>query len=156
MTRKAKLLITCQAGADRFAVESRHVREVLPQANLGRPSGSPPWLAGLLVYRGAATPVVDLAQLTQGCRCPNRLSSRIIMLEARWEGEDRQFGLLAEKVGLCESPEVAEPGGCRLGGPGALGSLHLDAEGVFQLLDPELLMGPDRRAVLFPAGEEHA
>ncbi len=148
------LLITCQAGEDRYALESRDVCEVLPQANLQRPGGSPPWLAGLLIYRGSATPVIDLTRLTRGSRCPNRLSSRIVVLRAELDGVDRRFGLLAENVGLCEIPEEAEESSCRLGGPAALCGLRIDSRGVFQLLDPRLLMCKDRREVLFPAVEE--
>jgi len=45
------LLIMCHAGANRYAFESRHVLEVLPQVNLHRLTGSPPWIAGLLIFR---------------------------------------------------------------------------------------------------------
>jgi hypothetical protein len=37
-----------------------------------------------------------------------------------------------------------------------LGTLRLDDEGVFQLLDPARLLSPERQAVLFPAVETHA
>jgi chemotaxis-related protein WspB len=147
------LLITCQAGDDRYAVEARHVSEVLPQANLERPSGSPPWLAGLLIHRGSATPVIDLTQLTRGSPCPNRLSTRILVLHAEWDGVDRRFAVLAESVGLCETVEETEEAACRFGGPVALGNLCIDARGVYQLLDPNLVMGKDRREALFPARE---
>jgi chemotaxis-related protein WspB len=148
------LLIRCHAGADRYAVESGHVSEVLPQVNLQRPGGSPFWLAGLLIRRGTATPVMDLTRLTCGSPCPNRLSSRIIVLQTELDGVDRRFGLLAENVGLCEIRKEAEESVCRSAGPTALGSLRLDAQGVFQLLDPRLLACQDRRAILFPAAEE--
>jgi chemotaxis-related protein WspB len=148
------LLIMCHAGADRYAVESRYVSEVLPQANLQRPSGLPPWLAGLLIHRGTATPVMDLTQLTNGSPCPNRLSSRILVLRTELDGMDRRFGLLAENVGLCEIDEEAEESVGRSGSPTALGSFRLDAHGVFQLLDPSLLACKDRREILFPAVEE--
>ena len=96
------LLIMCHAGANRYAIDSRHVSEVLPRVNLQRLTGSPPWLAGLLIYRGTATPVMDLAQLTEGLPCPNRLSSRIVVLQTELEGISRRFGVLAEQVGLRE------------------------------------------------------
>jgi chemotaxis-related protein WspB len=149
------LLIMCHAGADRYAIESRHVNEVLPQVNLQRPSGLPPWLAGLLIYRETAVPVIDLTQLANGNPCPNRLSSRIIVLHTELEGVDRRFGLLAENVGLSEIAAEAEQGASRSSGPTVLGSVRLDALGVFQLLDPKLLAGKDRQKILFPAGEEN-
>jgi chemotaxis-related protein WspB len=148
------LLITCQAGAERYAVQSRHVAEVLPQANLQRLSGSPPWLAGLLVYRGSATPVMDLTQLVGGSACPNRFSSRILMLQTELDGAERRFGLLAEHVGLREVAEGPDESAHRPGEASALGSLCLDAQGVFQLLDPGLLATPERRELLFPVVKE--
>ena len=148
------LLITCQAGEDRYAIESRDVCEVLPQANLQRPGGSPPWLAGLLIYRGSATPVIDLTRLTRGSPCPNRLSSRIVVLHVELDGVDRRFALLAENVGLREIPAGADQSFGRSGGPAALGSLRIDSRGVFQLLDPRLLMCKERQEVLFSAAEE--
>jgi chemotaxis-related protein WspB len=148
------LLIMCHAGTDRFAIEARHVQELLPQARLQRLGGSPSWLAGLLVYRGTAMPVMDLTQLVHGRPCPNRLSTRIIVLQAELEGRDRRFGVLAENVQLCESHDEPRESRSDLGEPTSLGSLRLDSQGVFQLLDPTLLVGKERRAILYPAVDE--
>jgi chemotaxis-related protein WspB len=148
------LLIMCNAGGNRYAIESRHVSEVLPQVNLHRLTGSPPWLAGVLIYRGTATPVVDLTQLTEGMPCPNRLSSRIVVLQTEVGGISRRFGVLAEHVGLREVR--ADPGECggETAGPTALGKLRLDEEGVFQLIDIRRLASEDRREVLFPSADQ--
>jgi chemotaxis-related protein WspB len=148
------LLIMCHAGADRFAIESRHVYELLPQARLQRPGGSPSWLAGLLVYRGTALSVIDLTRLVHGNPCPNRLSTRIIVLQAELEGKERRFGLLAENVHLCEPHAESEESDSIRGEPTTLGSLCLDAHGVFQLMEPTRLMSQDRQTILCPASEE--
>lgn len=147
------LLIMCHAGANRYAIDSRHVSEVLPQVNLHRLAGSPPWLAGLLIYRGAATPVVDFTQLTEGKPCPNRLSSRIVILRTELEGLPRRFGVLAEHVGLREVGDApAEAGDETAGGPG-WGKVLLDDQGVFQLIDIVRLVSQDRQAILSSAAE---
>lgn len=148
------LLILCQAGADRYALELRHVSEVLPRARLQCPSDLPAWLAGVLVYRGTALPVMDLTQLTQGRPCPNRLSSRILILKAAWEGRERRFGLMAENVALSDVHAERAEDSSRPGGLTALGSLRLDAQGIFQLLDVDLLLNQERRELLFAAAEE--
>lgn len=148
------LLIVCNAGGNRYAIDSRHVSEVLPQANLQRLTGSPPWLAGLLIFRGTTAPVMDLAQLTGGMPCPNRLSARIIILQLEVEGMSRRFGVLAEQVSL---REVRDDFGW-LGGdtptPAAFGHLALDDQGVFQVVDVRLLLSADRQAILFPSAEK--
>ncbi len=144
------LLIMCHAGANRYAIASRHVSEVLPRVNLHRLTGSPPWLAGLLIYRGAATPVVDLIQLTEGRPCPNRLSSRIAVVQTEAEGLPRRLGVLAEHVGL---REVAGVPADETAGEGNLGRILLDEQGVFQLIDIPRLVSRDRQAVLHSAAE---
>jgi chemotaxis-related protein WspB len=147
------LLIQCHCGENRYAIDSRHVSAVLPRANLHRLAGTPPWLAGVLVYRGKAIPVMDLTQLTEGVPCAGRLSSRIILLETKLRENVRQFGVMAERVGLHEiGTQPGEPAG-GAGEPAAFGSLHLDAHGVFQLVDVQRLISEDRQPVLFPTAD---
>ena len=148
------LLVMCHAGSNRYAIDSRYTSEVLPRVNLHRLAGSPPWFAGLLIYRGTTTPVMDLTQLTEGVPCPNRLSSRIVVLQAELRGIFRRFGVLAEHVGLREMR--ADPGesGGETGGPAALGKQCLDEQGVYELVDVSRLVSGDRQAILFPAAEK--
>lgn len=148
------LLIICHAGANRYAFESRHVIEVLPNVILHRLAGSPPWLAGLMIFRGAAIPVIDLPQLTQSVPCPNRLSSRIAILQFEINEVIQRFGVLAEQMGLCEFNADPKKACAEMGGQTALGKLSLDEQGVFQIIDPANLVSGDRQPVLFPAPVE--
>ena len=79
---------------ERYAVEARHVREVLRSGELTPVPGAPEFLAGLVNLRGEILAVVDLrrflgiaeAELTDRCR--------IIVL-----GHQRaEFGMLADEV----------------------------------------------------------
>jgi chemotaxis-related protein WspB len=148
------LLIMCHCGENRYAIDSRHVREVLPRANLHRPGGSPPWLAGVLVHRGETTPIMDLAQLTDGKCCPALLSNRIVILQVELRGSVRQLGILAEQVGLreVERQPAGLPG--EAGEPTALGGLRLDEQGIFQHIEISRLVSEERQAVLFPFEKE--
>lgn len=148
------LLIICHAGVSRYAIPSRHVSAVLPRANLHRLSGSPDWFAGMLIYRGTAIPVADLVQWTDGRPCANRLSSRMVVIESRLGGALRRFAILAEEVGLREAAQEPEALPKESAGSSPLGTLHLDEQGLFQILDLERLISDDRRAVLFPAEKE--
>jgi chemotaxis-related protein WspB len=140
------LLILCHAGANRYAVEAQLVKEVLPGVGLKRVSQSPRWSSGLLIHRGAAIPVMDLVQLTQGKPCPNRLSSRIVVLEVEINGSPRKVGILAERVGLRESSAGISETGEGLDAKSGLGRLLLDDEGVLELLDVARLVGDDWQA----------
>lgn len=148
------LLVMCHAGPNRYAIDSRYANEVLPRVNLHRPAGSPSWLAGLLVYRGTTTPVMDLTQLTEGVPCPNRLSSRIVVLQAELSGISRRFGVMAEHVGLHEMSTNPAESGDEIGGPAFLGKHCLDEHGIYQLIDVSRLVSEDRQAILFPAAEK--
>jgi len=92
------LVLTCQIGDDRLALDVRRVREVVPRVRLQRVAGSPAWLAGVFIYRGSVVPVIDLHRLIGTEECPLRLSSRIILVPHRVEGEERLLGLLAAQV----------------------------------------------------------
>jgi chemotaxis-related protein WspB len=150
------LLIMCHAGANRFAFESRDVIEMLPRVNLHRLPDSPPWLAGLMIFRGAPVPVIDLTQLTQSAPCPNRLSSRIAVLQMVLKQSPQRIGVLAEQMGINEFNADQKHSGPEAGGQTALGKLCLDEQGVFQIIDPTSLVREDRIAILFPeTAEQH-
>jgi len=148
------LLIMCHSNGIRYAFDSRCICEVLPRVNLHRLGGSPPWFAGMLICRGSATPVIDFGQLTEGVPCPCRLSSRIVVLQIEIRGSSRHFGVLVERVGLREirgQPEVASG---EVGETSAFGTLYLDEQGIFQLVDIPRLIPEGRQAYLFSAVEK--
>ena len=150
------LLIICHCGEYRYAIDARHVSKVLPRVHLHALGGSPAWLAGVLRRREMAIPVIDLKQLTVAEDCTGNLSSRIIVLETELRGQVLQFGLLAERVAICEFSEGSPKSFGRAGGPAACGELRLDDRGVFQLIDLSQLISEERQAILFPAAGRHA
>ncbi len=93
------LALTFQIGQEQVAVDVRRISEVVPRVPLARAAGSPPWLAGTLVYRQHIVPVVDLHVLLGAGECPARLSSRIIVVPWQYS-TDRPgwLGLLAASV----------------------------------------------------------
>lgn len=105
------LALMFQVGDDQLALDVRRVRQVIPRVPLSQPSGGPPWLAGVLIYRGAPLPVVDLFRLYGVGQCPVRLSSRIIVVSAPEAAPgDGLIGLLATEVSdLRELPAPAPP-----------------------------------------------
>ena len=93
------LSLLLSVGKQRYALPCLKIKEVIPDVDLEPEPRAPSWLAGLLNYRGAITPVIDLCQLVSDIRCTDRLSSRIVVFEhAGADGATRQAGLLAERV----------------------------------------------------------
>jgi chemotaxis-related protein WspB len=147
------LVLTCQVGSDRLALDVRRVREVVPRVKFERVAGSPPWLAGLFVYRGNVVPVLDLHRLLGAGECPQHLSSRIILVPLGLcsiapptpgapSDDEHLVGLLAAQV--ADVREV-DPAGATLPsfhapGQADLGLTLVDDGGILHLLDLDALL----------------
>jgi len=151
----AMLVLMCEAGGSRCAIRAREVGEVLPAVRLQPVAGAPDWLAGLFVFRGSPTPVVDLAALVTGGASPARWSSRIVLTETSPRGDSGLVGILVDRVTTADldEPKPGDDGG-GLSGPGGLGRVLVDQFGMLQLVDLSRLITPQRRAVLFSSMEE--
>ncbi len=133
------LALTFQVGPNRLALDVRRAREVVPRVHLQPVAGSPPWLAGLFVYRGQVVPVIDLHRLLDAGDCPPHLSSRIILVPL---GDGRLVGLLAAQV--ADVRQVATDGpalpGFHAPGQPDLGPILVDEAGMFHLVDLDRLL----------------
>jgi chemotaxis-related protein WspB len=74
------LLLTFHAGANRYAIDSIRVVELIPKVDLRSIPHAPPYLIGLLAYRGKVVPVIDLGLLLGDAPCHQCLSTRIILV----------------------------------------------------------------------------
>jgi chemotaxis-related protein WspB len=136
------VVLTFEIGQERLALDVRRVREVVPRVRLRPAAGAPAWLAGLFVYRGQVLPVIDLHRLAGAGECPPHLSSRIIVVPHRHDGEERLVGLLAAAV--AEVRAIDPPGRPSLGltepGRPDLGSPLVEGGAVLRLLDLDRLL----------------
>jgi chemotaxis-related protein WspB len=93
------LAVTFRVGTSAYAIRYRNVVEVIPRVQLRAVAHTPDWVAGVFAYRGALTPVVDLCRLLAGYACPERLSSRVVLVRcSQPDGGERTLGLLAEQM----------------------------------------------------------
>jgi chemotaxis-related protein WspB len=92
------LVLSFQIGSECMALDVRRVREIVPLVRLQSVACSPAWLAGVFVYRGEIVPVIDLHRLVGAGECPQRLSTRIILVPQILGGQERLLGLLASQV----------------------------------------------------------
>jgi chemotaxis-related protein WspB len=74
------LLLTFNAGANRYALDSRRVVELIPKVDLRAIPHAPPFFAGLLAYRGKVVPVIDLGVALANASCRVCLGTRIILV----------------------------------------------------------------------------
>jgi chemotaxis-related protein WspB len=98
-------LLTFAVGDGEYAIESRHVVEVLPMVAARPLPHSPAFLRGVFLHRGRLVPLVDLGLRLAGAAVRERLSTRVIVVEfpsapcaGGSAGGPRRLGLGAEKV----------------------------------------------------------
>ena len=146
------LFLLFELGADRYVLDVRQVAEVLPLVGIKQVPLAPPAVAGILNYRGAPVPVIDVSQLTLGRPAARRLSTRIVLVHyPDADGRTRLLGLIAERatetVRLDEAAFVAP--GITNGGAAYLGPVANHARGMLQRIDARTLLPAAVRDMLF-------
>jgi chemotaxis-related protein WspB len=136
------LVITFQVGSDHLALDVRRVREIVPCVRLQAVACSPSWLAGVFIYRGQIVPVIDLHRLLGTGECPNRLSTRIILVPHVLDGQERLVGLLAALVADVRDIQPPSSAPSHLESPGrpALGSVLVEGQQIIHLVELERLL----------------
>jgi chemotaxis-related protein WspB len=150
------LVLVIQIGADRYALDARTVREVVPAVALRVVPHAPPEVAGLATWRGQVTPVIDLVRLLRGEPCPSRMSSRMVIVDYGAGRDARPLGLLAEQITDVERIDdraIEEPG---VTVPGAtyLGRVMRVHGAIVQLVEVKALLPEELRKLLWSAVEE--
>ena len=146
------LLLVFQMGAERFALETGQVVEVLPLVKVRPLPQAVAGIAGIFDYHGATVPLVDLALLALGSASKARMSTRIILVEyTPTPGKTHLLGLLAERTTETirrEESAFAEAGVAVDDAP-YLGPVTRDARGLIQRLEVNQLLSESVRDVLF-------
>jgi chemotaxis-related protein WspB len=147
------LFLLFQLGQDRYALEAGLIVEVLPLVGLKALPGAPHGVAGLVDYRGAAVPVIDLSTLALGTPSASRVSTRLLVV--RWVSThrgERLLGLIAERATdmLKCAPGDFRPTGVETRNTRYLGGVIRDAHGLIQRIDVAALLNDELRAALFP------
>ena len=146
------LFLVFELGTDRYALEVRQIAEVLPLLETTGIPGAPPAIAGLLAYRGALIPVIDLVHLTIGRPAARRLSTRIVLVHyPDQRGGVHLLGVIVERATQAIRRDRADfvPSGVTPPGTSYLGGVATDARGVLQAIDVGSLLPSSLRALLF-------
>lgn len=145
------LFLLLEIAGSRYALDVRHVAEVLPLVDITRIPEAPAAIAGVFNYRGTPVPVVDMSQLTIGRPAARRLSTRIILVRHPVGDHTPLLGLIAERatrtVRLDEASFVASGLTCE--GAAYLGPVAPDPDGLVQWIDAARLLPAPVREMLF-------
>jgi chemotaxis-related protein WspB len=149
------IVLLFSAGPDRFALPASLIIEVLPLVRLKQAPRLPSAVAGLLNYRGAVTPVVDLDRMLIGTPCPLLLSSRLLVTRhALPDGRERLLGLAVERVRGTLSVSAGDWVASEVKAPPWLGRVAIRDGVIVQVIQPETLLDAEVREVLFPPDED--
>lgn len=141
-------------GRDRYALRLGVVRRVLPLLALKQLPLAPPAVAGLMDLHGQPVPVIDLCRLAGAGAAPACYDTRIVLVDYHaQDGACHALGLMAERVRGVREIDPGTLADSGVAGAPFLGQVASDAEGMLQLLEPERMLAPALRALLFlPAG----
>lgn len=136
-----------QISGQRYAFPAVEVEEIIPLIPCRSLAGVPPYVCGLIDYRGSAVPVVDLGMMICGDPCVRYYSTRILLTRV----EGHLLGLVAEEVTISQrwNDEQWKPLGVAQKQTPFLGPVLNDELGFIQRLDASLLLPPAVRAALF-------
>ena len=146
------LYVVFRLGDERYALDVRHVAEVLPLLDVRPVPGAPREIAGVFLYRGAPVPVIDMAEVIAGRPSERRSSTRLVIIDAPEAlAPGRQVALMAERATETVSRNPAEfaPPVVSSAAKPALGKVAIDALGMLQQIDPEILITHTVREGLF-------
>jgi chemotaxis-related protein WspB len=146
------LFLLFEMGNQRYAMDVRQIAVVLPLIAVRRIPEAPPAVAGLVNYRGAPVPVIDVSQLTLGRPSTRRLSTRLVLVNYPDEsGRTHLLGLIAERATrtVRHAPSAFVASGVTAGGSSYLGPVTTDADGLLQWIDVRTLLPASLRDQLF-------
>ena len=108
-------ILTLALDGEVFAMEVRHVREILDLVAVTDVPNSTPFLDGLINVRGRVIPLADLRLKFGMGQKATTIDSRIVVLDLEIDGESTIVGVRADKVyeiavvasaGLEETPRI--------------------------------------------------
>jgi chemotaxis-related protein WspB len=147
------LFLLFQLDKARFALEVSHIVDVLPLVAITPMPKAPSCVAGLFNHRGIPVPAIDLSMLALQRPALRRLSTRIVLVHffADGSGNNDMLGLIAEKATgtmRAEPGDFSQSGVCNAATPYP-GPVLFDASGLVRWVDPQVLLPPRLRDMLF-------
>lgn len=91
-------VLTLSLGANLFAIEAAHVREILDMVAVTEVPSSDPFVGGLINVRGKVVPLADLRYKFNMPRNDPTVDTRIVVIEIDLDGDMTTIGLIADKV----------------------------------------------------------
>jgi chemotaxis-related protein WspB len=92
------LMLVFHAGEETFACPCDYISEIIPQVEIKPIHHMPDFIRGSINVGGKPIPVIDWCSLMLERTCRPTLHTRIILFQFPGDGQEFEFGLMAEKV----------------------------------------------------------
>ena len=138
------LYLVLHVGDDRYALDARQIVEILPLVAVSPLPRAPEGVAGVIEYRGAPVPAVDLCQLIYGRPSTRRRGTRVVIVRRAEQADGSPlFGLIVEKAAETMRRNADEFVDAGVGSPLSpyLGAVTRDVNGLVRHFDPAPLLG---------------
>jgi chemotaxis-related protein WspB len=146
------LVLLFETTDGRYAIDTRHIVEVVPFVHLKKIPQAQGAVAGLANYRGRPLPVVDLGLILEGAPSPALVSTRILIIAGPWPDTDPAalLGLIVPRATeTFRSRAKRQASGVLMDEELYNGAIASDAKGMVQLIDlPQLLPAADLAGLL--------
>ncbi len=150
------LFLLFEIGGDCYCLEGSRVIEVTPMVSFRSLPHAPPYVSGLMNYRGTVTPIVDLSSLLGKQPSRSFFSTRIILVDIQGAGKTHHvLGLLAERVTETISRQETEfqPFGVEIEDARFMGKVTFDEKGrMIQRVEMDKILPEGVRKSLYPEG----
>lgn len=95
---RSLVVLTLQLQGEKFAIETRQVREILDPVHVTAVPGADPAVDGLINVRGRVVPLADLRLVFGMPRQTAGIDARIVVIEVEVDGDPTTIGIRADKV----------------------------------------------------------
>jgi len=138
-----------------YAIDSKEIKEIIPNVNYTLIPNAPKYLKGIFNYRGMSVPVIDLLIMTGGNETPNRLSTKIMIVNYNpVKTVEKILGLLTENIIGSEyiSDDAIKKSGVNIDDAKYLGEVVNKDELMIQIINVNNLLTKEAQKILFSAG----
>ena len=145
-----KLFLLLNLGANRFAVETDCITEIVPIVEMIKVPKTEAFICGLMNYRGETLSVIDTVRLLYDVDYNKKMCSRIIIISITENNKTTRIGLIAEKVNRTRriDTNVISEHALTLEHTPYLGKIISDQEGDIQIINQERLIKHESRHLI--------
>jgi chemotaxis-related protein WspB len=146
------LFLKFSLGQDHYVLDVALIEAVLPLMASKILPGAPDGVVGAINYRGQPVPLIDLSLLALKRAAASVLSTRIILVRYPTAGlKPALLGLVVEHAieTISRDPADFVASGVEAGMPAYLGPVASDGRQLIQRIEPERLLSPEIRDILF-------